>query len=207
MSSPVEGIDPKRFLRARLRAARRKRTAHSRHDNSELIADLLDELLTDGLRDSGIALPPIAPIAAYVATANEPDTQIALSRFRTRGWQVLLPILRPDHDLDWAVEDGQRQVGWSRVTTEPTGPSLGQDAITQAGLILVPALAVDQEGNRLGQGGGSYDRALARARPGVLIIAIVHPEEILDSVPHEPHDRLVHAAITPHGVHWFGPAR
>ncbi len=69
-----------------------------------------------------------------------------------------------------------------------------------AGLVLVPALAVDRRGVRMGRGGGSYDRVLARlAAPGrrPLVVALLHDGEIVDEVPAEPHDRAVDAALTP----------
>jgi 5-formyltetrahydrofolate cyclo-ligase len=84
---------------------------------------------------------------------------------------------------------------------EPVGPRLGPDAIAQAVMIIVPALAVDSHGNRLGRGGGSYDRALARIAPGALTVALLHDGELLDELPAEEHDRRVRVAITPNGRH------
>jgi 5-formyltetrahydrofolate cyclo-ligase len=78
---------------------------------------------------------------------------------------------------------------------EPTAPRLGLDAIAEADTILAPALAVDRTGQRLGQGGGCYDRSLPRASGEV--IAIVADDELLESVPTEPHDLPVAAVITP----------
>ena len=63
---------------------------------------------------------------------------------------------------------------------EPAGPPLGRDAIAAADLVLVPALAVDVAGRRLGQGGGSYDRALPRATAPV--VAVVFGDEVLDTI-------------------------
>ena len=65
---------------------------------------------------------------------------------------------------------------------------------------MVPALAVDRHGHRLGRGGGSYDRALARAAPGAVVVAPVYEDELLDDVPAEAHDRPVHLAVLPSGV-------
>ena len=62
----------------------------------------------------------------------------------------------------------------------------------------MPALAVDGEGNRLGRGGGSYDRALRRATG--LTIAVLYDGERVDTVPAEPHDVRVHAVVTPSGL-------
>jgi 5-formyltetrahydrofolate cyclo-ligase len=82
---------------------------------------------------------------------------------------------------------------------EPVGPRLGVDAIAAADVVLVPALAVARDGVRLGKGGGSYDRALARARTGALVVALLWDGELHDAgdLPVEPHDRPVDAVVTP----------
>ncbi len=80
---------------------------------------------------------------------------------------------------------------------EPSEPARGVDAVARAALVLVPALAVDTRGNRLGRGGGSYDRALARVGPRVPVIALLNDGELLDHVPAAPHDRPVSMAALP----------
>ncbi|WP_246002567.1 5-formyltetrahydrofolate cyclo-ligase [Allorhizocola rhizosphaerae] len=109
---------------------------------------------------------------------------------------LLLPVLRPDLDLDWSVYSGS-MTRTERGLYEPTGPRLGVDAVTTAQVIIVPALAVDRDGHRLGRGGGSYDRALTRARPGATIVALLHDGELVERVPHEPHDRRITATVVP----------
>ena len=112
--------------------------------------------------------------------------------------RLLLPVLRPDLDLDWAGYDGPGSlVAAGRGIREPAGTRLGRAAIGTAALVVVPALAVDRRGCRLGRGGGSYDRALARVAPDALIVALLHDGELLGSVPGQPHDRPVHAVISP----------
>ena len=106
----------------------------------------------------------------------------------------MLPVLRDDDDLDWAVFDGQLVVG-RRSLQEPAGRRLGVDAIAGCDLILVPALLVDHQGHRLGKGGGSYDRALART--SALTVALVHDDELVVALPTEPHDVPVKAVATP----------
>jgi len=74
-------------------------------------------------------------------------------------------------------------------------------AASGCAVVLVPALAIDRAGFRLGQGGGYYDRLLAdvprHADGGPLLVAVVHDDELLDALPHEPHDRPVDAVLTP----------
>ena len=147
-----------------------------------------------------------ATVAAFVGTRTEPPTVPLLQALRSAGRRVLLPLLREDMDLEWAEftsADALRPA--RRGIPEPPGPSLGLDAISEAGLVLTPALAVDATGRRLGQGGGSYDRALARAAAAV--VAIVFDDELLDEVPVEGHDRPVAGVLTPGGgLRWLGPA-
>ncbi len=83
------------------------------------------------------------------------------------------------------------------VLRQPTGERLGVDAIREASLVIVPAVAVDRSGVRLGRGGGSYDRVLARLDRVTLTVALLYDGELVESVPAEPHDRTVQAAITP----------
>jgi 5-formyltetrahydrofolate cyclo-ligase len=112
-------------------------------------------------------------------------------------------VLEPDLDLDWADYAGAEGLAAGRLgMREPCGPRLGRDGIALADLVLAPALAVDEAGRRLGQGGGSYDRALPRARARVL--AVVFDDELIGEVPSEPHDRRVAGVLTPgKGVRWF----
>jgi len=143
-------------------------------------------------------------VAAFVAVRGEPPTLPLLAALRARGRRVLLPVLRADMDLEWAEFESEDALRPARLgIPEPAGPSLGLDAIRDAGVVLAPALAVDGAGRRLGQGGGSYDRTLERVAAPV--VAIVFDDEVLDDpVPVEPHDRGVAGVLTPHGgLRWL----
>jgi 5-formyltetrahydrofolate cyclo-ligase len=146
-------------------------------------------------------LPP-ATIAAYVPVGWEPggsDLAEFIAAAMPAGGRLLLPVLLVDGDLDWALYDGPHSLqAGPRGLREPAGRRLGTDAIREAELVIVPALAVDQTGMRLGRGGGSYDRALTRAGSAITV-ALLHDGEIIDSVPAEKHDKPVNAAITPRG--------
>ena len=100
-------------------------------------------------------------IAGYVPLGPEPGGADLPDLL---GDRLILPVLRPDNDLDWVRYEGpdSLQAG-PRGLREPRGPRLGVDAIIEATLLVVPALAVDRGGLRMGRGGGSYDRALTRA--------------------------------------------
>lgn len=130
-------------------------------------------------------------VAAYVAVGSEPDTS-GLLALRP---DALLPVLLPGGDLDWAVAASLQQ--GPRGLREPDGPRLGTHAVARCDLVLVPALAVDRAGTRLGRGGGSYDRALRRITGRT--VALLHDGELVELLPVEPHDVPVWGAASPSG--------
>jgi len=140
-------------------------------------------------------------VCCYHSFGTEPPTGPLLAWLAGRGIRVLLPVLRPDLDLEWAEYQGSELL---RPTTtgplEPSGPSLGVSAIETADAVVAPGLAVDRSGVRLGRGGGSYDRALARARPDAFVAVLLYDGELVEALPHEPHDRHVSAVMTPAGL-------
>lgn len=146
-------------------------------------------------------------VAAYVSMGSEPATHGLIESLRVAGTRVLLPVLMPDNDLDWSRYDGPAALQRTqRGLLEPTGERLGPDAVTEAEAVLLPGLAVDRTGVRMGRGGGSYDRVLARldaAGKHPALVVLLYTNEVMESVPHEPHDHHVDAAITPDGVHHF----
>ena len=142
-----------------------------------------------------------ATVAAYVSVSSEPGTGPLLDALSGAGKRVILPILQPDDDLDWAAYDGPDSLyAARRGLLEPAGRPLGFDAIGTADVVLVPGLAVGRDGTRLGRGGGSYDRALARVPVGTFVCVLLNSEELLDQVPSDTHDRAVAAAVTENGI-------
>ncbi|MEU9418764.1 5-formyltetrahydrofolate cyclo-ligase [Streptomyces sp. NPDC051000] len=189
----------KATLRRELLAARRSLSPEARRASAL------------ALSRTALELPELADartVAAYVSVGGEPGTRELLDALRAAGKRVLLPLLLPDNDLDWAVYEGPDSLaeaahpGRMRLL-EPAGPPLGPDAVTGADAVLLPGLAVDRRGMRLGRGGGSYDRVLERleragARPALVVL--LHDEEVVARVPEEPHDHPVQAVATPSGV-------
>lgn len=151
-----------------------------------------------------LALPEIrrsATVAAYVSVGNEPGTSSLIDALQTSGRRVLLPRVLPDNDLDWSVYAGPASLQRGpRGMLEPDGPLLGVDAIAGADAVLVPGLAVDARGYRLGRGGGSYDRALGRVPVGTFTCVLLYDDEVGLAVPVEAHDRPVAAVASPSGI-------
>jgi 5-formyltetrahydrofolate cyclo-ligase len=140
-----------------------------------------------------------ATVAAYVSVGREPGTGVLLDALGAAGKRVILPLLQPDNDLDWAAYAGpDHLVAAGRGLLEPVGRALGAEAIATADAVIVPGLAVDRTGLRLGRGGGSYDRALGRVPVGTFTCVVLNDDEVLDQVPAAPHDRRVSAAVTEH---------
>lgn len=162
------------------------------------------------LAGAALALPELAgagTVAAYVSVGREPGTRALLDALRARGVRVLLPVLMTDNDLDWAVYAGaEHLVPAGRGLLEPDGARLGPGAVMEADAVLLPGLAVDGRGMRLGRGGGSYDRVLARlsaagAHPALIVL--LYDDEVVARVPEEPHDHPVDAVVTPAGARRF----
>jgi 5-formyltetrahydrofolate cyclo-ligase len=197
--SPEESVEARKIaLRDRLVTSRGRRPLVEVGDAAREIAGRL--LAAPELRRA-------ATVAAYVSVATEPGTGPLIEELAAAGKRVLLPVLLPDGDLDWAVYDGPASLVPARFgLLEPVGPRLGPGAVATADVVLVPALAVDRSGMRLGRGGGSYDRALPRVPAGTFVCALLYDDELVDEVPRADHDRAVTAVVTPRGVSRAGPA-
>ena len=161
----------------------------------------------------GLELPRLRRaqcVAVYASLPEEPGTTLLRAGLRELGIRVLLPVVGDGRRLDWAQDQGELAEAGTLRLPEPPGPRFGPAEIGQAQVIMVPALAVDTTGTRLGRGGGYYDTALTQADPQALILALVHDVEVLDAettpIPREPHDIGMHGVITPTRWMFFSPA-
>ena len=192
MSSPHRPPDrdllaTKRDVRERLLSNRQGRAESELDRNAAAAAASLL-----GLDELGSA----RTAACYLAIGSEPRTGPILDGLRAAGVEVLLPVLLPDNDLDWAPYDGPEELTPGRFgLLEPSTPRRGPSAIAGVDVVVVPALAIGPRGQRLGRGGGSYDRALARIASTAVVIALVHPGETDLDFPTEAHDRPVDAVV------------
>jgi len=195
----LEPEDAKTMVRKAVRAARENRPARRRQEAAAGFVHALADF--EHLRGARC-------VAAYVSRPAEPGTLPLLEDLALRGVKVLLPVLGPGLERDWAPFAGADDL-LERAPGRPPEPGtehLGAAALAEADVIIAPALAVDTSGARLGQGGGWYDRALGHKRPDAKVVALVFPEEIYDAadspIPTEPHDVPVDAFATPSGWRW-----
>ncbi|MEU3014865.1 5-formyltetrahydrofolate cyclo-ligase [Nocardia asteroides] len=139
-------------------------------------------------------------VCAYVPIRGEPGDLRMLDALRVRDATVLLPVTGEPGPLSWARYEGADSLRKARFgLREPTTPTLPPETVATATTILVPALAVDRRGVRLGRGAGYYDRTLGAAGSGARLIAVVRDDELVDHLPEEPHDRRMGWALTPGG--------
>lgn len=180
---------PKALWRNSLLAARRARTDAQRRADNESLTAAARVLTVSG-----------STVCAYVPVGSEPGSLPLLDALRGRGNRVLVPVTKPDGPLSWAEYTGEEGlVAADFGLREPSGRALAPDAVAQATLVLVPALAVDRRGVRLGRGAGFYDRTLHLADPSARLVAVVHDDELVDELPEDPHDIRMTHALTPGG--------
>ena len=179
--------EAKTALRRGIRAARAGLTGEQRSEAGRL------------LRDAVLCLPEAqmaGTVAAYFSVGTEPSTRGLVYALWKRGTYVLLPMVRSEGHLDWSSYEGPESM-------TPAGHGLLEPAqtarhsIASADLVIVPALAADRQGNRLGRGRGYYDRALAQVGPLIPTIALLYDGELLDRVPAGPLDHPVRMAAQP----------
>ena len=173
--------EDKPAARAQVRAARRARRADLATDGAALAA-----AYRDGLLQHLAGFEP-GTITAYESWATEPPTEVLISALQDAGWRVIVPDTLADLRLSW------------HDVTRPD-VDLGIGGVEAADVALIPGLAIDLDGYRLGQGGGCYDRTLGLLRPGVPVIAMIFPDELVASVPRETHDARVDGVLTSEGV-------
>lgn len=184
----------KTVLRERLLEARR-RVAHDVHaTEAHMLSERLEPVVTDG-----------STVCAYVPLSTEPGAIEILDMLLRRSGRVLLPVARttgPGNTgtplpLRWGEYRPGALVPGPWGLLEPPEPVLPESALAEASLVIVPALAVDRRGVRLGRGRGFYDRSLGGRNPQAHLIAMVRDAEFVNELPAERHDVPMTHALTP----------
>lgn len=203
----------KAALRKHIRGARRQQRTHgvteARHVDAEAIKDEGMQWLARHVRDH----EPVRCVTAYESMANEPPMDRFVEALRAQGVRVLVPITLPHGELRWRDADpavSSNPMG--AAADETTGPTWGEEILSEVDVAFIPALAIRDDGARLGQGGGYYDRAIPALRsttrtsmsgaavPTGPVIAVVYASEIRADVPTHAHDIRVDGVLTPAGM-------
>lgn len=187
--------EAKRVLRHAVLQRRQVRPAERRAADDAARFDLLRDFLADS---------ELHTVACYLSVPPEPGTLQLIAWLASRDVRVLLPVLTEPEEPesvfgapDWAPYDGPDSLRQGRLSLiEPSTARLGADGLAEAQLIIVPGLAGNTDGDRLGRGGGWYDRALRHADRAAVSVLLLNDDEVVEAVPAHRHDRRVDVIIT-----------
>ncbi|MGO9159000.1 5-formyltetrahydrofolate cyclo-ligase [Mycobacterium sp.] len=186
MATSTKAALREQLLLARLDVAEEVRAAEAR-----MLGEHVELVVSEG-----------TTVCAYVPVGTEPGSIEMLDVLLRRAKRVLLPVARTSHDgtpmpLRWGDyrPGGLTRGPWGLL--EPPEPWLPESALAEAGLVIVPTLAIDHRGARLGRGRGYYDRSLPGRDPHARLIAVVRDDELVEKLPAEPHDVPMTHALTP----------
>lgn len=142
-------------------------------------------------------------VSCYYPVMNEPNTLGFLAWAREAGTDVILPISREDGLLDWVRSTGEEVEPGLLGIPEPTGEPLSPLEVSDVDLMLIPACALDEQGNRIGWGRGYFDKTLGSMDRRPPVFAVVNDNEILETIPVDLHDVPVTGAVTPTRIIYF----
>jgi len=195
-TAPMQPDDAKVELRASIRRQRQQRAERRLQEHAAALCEQV--LRFEPVKVAGC-------VSVYASRPHEPGTLPLIEALHARGVRVLIPLLGDGLQRGWGVYGGAADL-IERAPGRPPEPStafLPAQTLNDADVVIVPALAVDSSGTRLGQGGGWYDRALVDVRDGVPIIALTFAGEVRDAglepLPREAHDVRINGVITPEG--------
>lgn len=194
----------KETARAFFRARRSERPAEERRRAGIAFG----QQVLDGLQR--LRIPAGTTVPAFISVGSEPSTRTLLPALEDAGYDVVVPICEPDYRLSWArwytgVELARSPRAW---VDEPVGERFGPEIMAGLPLVLIPGLAVDSDGNRMGQGGGYYDRFLASLPGGAdrtKIVGLFYSDEVVPAGTFEftALDAPLDGVVTPDGWTWF----
>jgi 5-formyltetrahydrofolate cyclo-ligase len=191
MSSEADSINAaKQALRARMTRLRAEISDDTRAAGARLLADGALEFISP---------PPGAVISGYAAIGDELNLWPLLETLTASGHPIALPVtVRKGAPLifrAWKPETPLKTGAFCVPVPDEHAPELEPE------ILLVPLLAFDRQGFRLGYGAGFYDRTLARLRAhgSVTAIGIAFDEQRVEAVPHDAYDEALDWMLTPSG--------
>ncbi len=210
---PSEDLEPisaaKKAARKQLRKARAERTPEERSRLNAIlisnICELLNHYKADLATDKSVATAHThLTVAAYDPLPNEPGGPELVERLAQVCDTVWLPITEDNGRLSWTEFTGRENMVLGAMgIKEPAGPRHTSEILASCNVILVPAMGTNSAGQRMGKGGGFYDRALERLSTPPLRVAVLFDGEIVPDLPMQPHDATMDCAVTPSGVTYF----
>ncbi|HKV55542.1 MAG TPA: 5-formyltetrahydrofolate cyclo-ligase [Candidatus Binataceae bacterium] len=147
-------------------------------------------------------------VVLYAAKDNEIATGELLAGVLASGRLALMPkVVLDSHDLRLIrVNDPSELAPGAFGLLEPTGAEIVPLAGLVRALICVPGVAFSPVGQRLGRGGGYYDRMLAATGPQVITAGLAYSFQLLDRLPESPNDRRLNLIVTESAMHAAGDA-
>lgn len=191
---PIDGMETEEAKQA-LRSVVRERRAR---DAAQAKARFEDEWIETVLRFTHGR----DTVACYVATEHEPPTTRLIDALEHENKTIILPKLGPGLTRAWGVFKGEEDLSQMAPgrPPEPSGEAYSNSILASLDVLVMPALALSHWGERLGQGGGWYDRALKEVGPETLVGAMVYPWEYLDArIPQDDMDMPISYALLPDG--------
>lgn len=155
-------------------------------------------LAARGIGFSGVSPPAV--VSGFSSIDDEIDVRPLMAALADQGYGLALPVIegrgKPLVMRSWAPGEPLEKKTWGIEEPPASAPEVLPD------VVLVPLLAFDPKGYRLGYGGGFYDRTLAKLRAvkPVTAIGIAYDEQRLDAVPRDSYDEPCDFVLTPSGV-------
>lgn len=147
----------------------------------------------------------VTTVAAYQAIDGEVDPTPFIDAAQERGWTVALPVVADDR-LRFVVVNPDTNMARHRWGMDEPVAGDAVDLST-VDMVVMPSVAVDPDGHRIGFGGGYYDRTLGdikrSARP--LLVALCHEQQVVDGIDAEAWDVPVDVIVTGSTVRWCEP--
>lgn len=168
---------------------RRRKQAYTPEQLQQLSKPVIERLLAHP------AVKKANGICLYHSLPDEVFTHEAIEQLRTAGKQVYLPKVTGDGEMTFLPYEGGLEKGAFGIM-EGTGGNASDTAWQQADIVVVPGIAFDAQGHRLGRGRGYYDRLLAATHPLPYLIGLCFPFQLVERVPTDLHDIAMNEVIS-----------